>query len=140
MIHFFCPNCWKDFGEDKSVCPFCGFKIWESWDSKNMVEKLIAALSHPDSQTAMRAVWLLGEKQDDQVVQPLISLFKRAGDVYPAVEIVRALSKIGNKEALDFLNDARNHPARMIKNEIKALLNENEIKIMKEISKNGGVL
>jgi HEAT repeat protein len=125
MVHFFCPNCWKDFGEDKAVCPFCGFRIRESWDSKNMVAKLIAALNHPDSQTVIRAVWLLGEKQDKHASKPLISMFKRAGDVYLALEIVRALSKIGNKEALDFLNDARSHPAKMIKDEIKALLDEN---------------
>ncbi len=128
MVHFFCPNCWKDFGEDKSACPFCGFKIRESWDSKNMVEKLIGALSHPDAQTVMRATWLLGEKLDTQAVQPLIALFKRAEDVYLAVEIVRALGKIRNKEALDFLNNARNHPAQMIKDEIETLLDENEIK------------
>jgi len=41
---------------------------------------------------------------------------------------VRALGKIRNKEALDFLNNARNHPAQMIKDEIETLLDENEIK------------
>ena len=135
---YFCPNCWKDFREDKSVCPFCGFRVKEFWDSKDMVEKLIYALHHPDSQTCLRAVWLLGKLRDPRTVTPLISLFRETKDIYLATAVVTALGRIGCSEALDFLKNQVIHPVKMIRDKIKTILDNIEFKYAQKNFKTGG--
>ena len=138
---YFCPNCWKDFREDKSVCPFCGFRVKEFWESKDMVKKLIHSLHHPDSQTSLRAVWLLGKLKAPQAVTPLISLFGETEDIYLAKAVVIALGRIGGSEALSFLKNQATHPVKMIRDIIKTILGNIDSNMFKKQSfKTGGKL
>lgn len=103
-----------------------------------MVEKLIYALHHPNSQTCLRAVWLLGKLQDPLSVTPLISLFGETKDIYLATAVVTALSRIGGSEALDFLKNQAIHPVKMIRDKIREILSNKEVKYTKNQNSNAG--
>jgi predicted amidophosphoribosyltransferase len=61
MIRFYCPNCWSDFTVDLKICPVCGANIENMSAERNLEDKLINALGHPDHSTVVRAIWLLGQ-------------------------------------------------------------------------------
>jgi HEAT repeat protein len=106
-----------------------------------MVEKLIHSLRHPDSQTSLRAVWLLGKLKVPQAVTPLISLFEETKDIYLAKAVVMALSKIGGSEALNFLKNQATHPVKMIRDIIKTILGNIDSNMLKKQNfKSGGKL
>jgi len=115
VLTFFCPNCWADFTQDLDRCPCCGCDIRRSWDSKDYVDKLIAALLHPEQGTAIRAAWILGQRREARAVGPLIELLRRTVDVYIATAAVEALGEIGTPEALAFLDTLGDHPAQMVR-------------------------
>ena len=115
MLRYFCPECWRDFAEDFDRCPRCGFEIRGAWDTKDYVDKLIAALRHPEQGTPIRAAWILGQRREARAVGPLIELLRRTADVYIATAAVSALGEIGTPEALAFLRTLGDHPARMVR-------------------------
>jgi HEAT repeat protein len=114
-MRYFCPECWRDFAEDFDRCPKCGFQIRRSWDSKDYVDKLIAALGHPEQGTPIRAAWILGRRREVRAVGALIELVRRTADVYIATSAVAALGEIGTPEALAFLDTLGDHPAQMVR-------------------------
>jgi len=123
-MRFYCPRCWRDFAQDVPICPHCGLHIREFWDSKDYVEKLIIALAHREKQTPIRAAWLLGQLKDARAVPPLIDLIKRTDDVYIARAAVHALGEINTAEARQFLAALANHPAKMVRDEVKRIISE----------------
>ncbi len=102
-MRYYCPGCWKDFPADMEVCSSCGMNIHFFWDSKDMVEKLIHSLRHPEPSTSIRAAWLLGKIGDPRAVQPLIHLIQNTQDYYLMRTAVQALQQINTEEGLEFL-------------------------------------
>jgi HEAT repeat protein len=96
------------------------------WDSKNMVERLILALDHPEPETPIRAAWVLGERREAGAAAALAVLVRKTKDVYLATAAVEALGKIGTREALDFLNTLSSYPARMVREAAKDTLRRHE--------------
>lgn len=121
-MRFYCPRCWRDFDRDVPHCPHCGLDIEDFWKSKDYVEKLIAALEHPEKETPIRAAWLPGQLKDARAVPPLIDLVKKTDDVYIAREAVKALGKIGTPEARQFLGTLVHHQAKMVRDEVQQIL------------------
>jgi hypothetical protein len=121
-MRFFCPRCWRDFDKDLRICPQCGLRIREFWESKDYVEKLIIALEHPEKETPIRAAWLLGQLKDSRAVQPLIDLVNKTDDVYIARAAVHALGEIDTPAARQFLSTLANHPAKMVRDEVQQIL------------------
>lgn len=122
MARFYCPGCWRDFAKDVARCPHCGLDIPDFWGRKDLVEKLIHALHHPEPSTPIRAAWMLGQIKDSRAVPALIALVRETGDVYIARAAVRALGEIGNPEARAFLSTLTDHPAKMIRDEAQVAL------------------
>jgi HEAT repeat protein len=115
-VRYFCPKCWSDFGEDLALCPQCGQDIGAFWKAKDYVEKLIAALDHPEQETPIRTAWILGKLRDERAVEPLINLIGRTQDVYIASAAVEALGLLGAPRAREFLRGvAAKHPAAMVR-------------------------
>ena len=125
-VRYFCPNCWSDFAEDLATCPRCGVDIHGFWDSKDMVDKLILALDHPDHETSMRAAWILGERREARGVEALIALVGKTRDVYVATAAVNALGEIGTARARKFLKTLAHHPARMVREAARGILEQAE--------------
>ncbi len=119
MVRFYCPRCWRDFGEDLRQCPFCGLDIHALLRSKDMVERLIIALDHPEPSTPVRAAWLLGRLGDPRAVGPLIDLIGRTSDIYIARAAVAALGEFDTPEAKEALRALLDHAADVLREDAR---------------------
>jgi soluble P-type ATPase len=120
-MRFFCPKCWSDFPTDVARCPNCGQDIPTLWRGKSYVEKLIAALNHPEPETSERAARLLGNLREELAVGDLIKLVSTTPNVYVGRAAVEALAEIGTPQARKFLASvAQNHKARMVREAARA--------------------
>ena len=115
MVRYYCPKCWCDFAEDVRRCPECGQDIQAFLRERDYVERLIAALNHPEPETPIRAAWILGRIGGERAVEPLISLVTKTKDDYIARTAVEALARIGTPEAMAFLRTLAAHPAQMVR-------------------------
>lgn len=129
-MRYYCPGCWRDFGEDRATCPHCGLDIHAFWDSKDYVEKLILALNHPEPTTPVRAAELLGRLRASQAIEPLTRLVGESGDVFVVRAAIRALAAVGTADAREFLETLTSHPARWIREAVaeslRAAVSKNE--------------
>lgn len=99
MITYFCPSCWNEVQECDTVCPGCGVEISALVESRSYVASLIAALSHPEPTTPVRAAWVLGQLRAPQAVEPLIRLLQGDADMYQKGAAIEALGRIGDPRA-----------------------------------------
>jgi HEAT repeat protein len=99
MVTFFCPNCWSEVKEGEKVCPRCGVEISKVLDQRDYIGKLIAALSHPEPTTPLRAAWLLGKLRARSAVGALLDLLQGGADPYVKAAAVEALGQIGEASA-----------------------------------------
>lgn len=102
---FFCPQCWKEIPSGAEICPHCGAHLDEE-DAKPFIQKLRSALRHPEPETAIRAAWILGERQEASVVGDLVRILETSRDSFLAEAAGEALGKIGNPSALPALERA----------------------------------
>ena len=86
------------------TCPFCGVNLADA--KQDYVEKLIAALHHPEPLTQRRAAYLLGLRAESSAVQPLIQVLDGDADVYVRAEAACALGKIGGASSWARLEQA----------------------------------
>jgi HEAT repeat protein len=112
----YCPHCWKELPGAREVCPNCRQRI-SSWDEKAFTDKLLQALSHPEPETPVRAVYILGEKGMTEAVGLLARLFRRSRDLFLQGEVIEAMGKIGGDEALSLLVEALSHPSFFVRGE-----------------------
>ena len=113
---FFCPNCWKEIASDQQTCSQCGANV-SSWDKQAFTVKLVQALSHPEPETRMRAVYLLGETRTVAAFGVLAQLYRNVIDPFLQAEIVKAVDKIGGDSAVNFLIQALRHPSFIVRQE-----------------------
>lgn len=99
MITFFCPSCWGEVNDAERVCPHCGVDIPGLLDQRDYVAKLIAALSHPEPTTPIRAAWILGKLRAKSAVVPLLTLLQGDADLFVKAAAVEALGQIGDTSA-----------------------------------------
>jgi HEAT repeat protein len=90
--------------------------------SKEYVDLLILALTHPENTTPIRAAWILGKLGEPRAVPPLIALLTKAKDIYASVAAVRALGQICTAEAIAFLESLSDHPAKILRDEVRKIL------------------
>jgi HEAT repeat protein len=102
---YFCPVCWKEISANASTCPYCSANILQA-DSRPFIEKLISALHHPEPETAARAAWILGQREEVQAVPELIHTVENAKDGFLVEAAAEALGKIGDGRALNCLRVA----------------------------------
>jgi len=121
-MRWYCPGCWRDFGEDLARCPHCGLDIHGFWNSKDYVEKLILALDHPEPSTPVRAAELLGRVRAVQAVEPLMRLVRQSADVFVMRAAICALGAIGTSSAREFLEALRAHAVQWVREEAAASL------------------
>lgn len=128
---FFCPNCWKQMAEDQLVCSRCSANI-SNWETKTFAAKLLQALSPPEPQTQMRAVYLLGETKDASALDALGQVYRTSHDPFLQGEVIKAVSKIGGDFAVPLLIEALEHSSFIVRCESRtALLKYSERDIAK---------
>jgi HEAT repeat protein len=103
MITFYCPACWIEVIEAVTTCPSCGADIVAVTANRNYVTKLIAALSHPEPTTPIRAAAILGQLKAADAIKPLLSLLRSEADPYIKAAAAEALGEIGGSQAYDDL-------------------------------------
>jgi HEAT repeat protein len=118
---FFCPNCWKEMASDRQICPRCGAKV-SSWDEQAFTVKLLRALSHPEPDTRMRAIYLLGETRIYSALEALTQVYRNTADLFVKAEVIKAVGKIGGKSALLLLIEAVRHPSFIVRREAEKAL------------------
>lgn len=112
---FYCTNCWAEVAESAVVCPRCGDDLIARQARADYVEKLIAALHHPEPSTPVRAAWILGERRERAAVEPLCRLVRESPDAFQVESAVEALGKIGDPRAAAALDTATRHPSRRVR-------------------------
>ncbi|MDA8156737.1 MAG: HEAT repeat domain-containing protein [Actinomycetota bacterium] len=118
---FFCPACWREIKADDDRCPHCGADI-KQHEKMDFEGKLINALKHPEPETVLRAVWVLGRIKSDKAIKQLISLFGQTSDPFLKVIILEALARIDTPEALGFIIRSVDSEVAMVRTKARELL------------------
>jgi len=101
-VTYFCPVCWAEMAAEQMICGRCRADL-RAWEGKGYVEKLIAALRHPEPTTPLRAAWLLGRLRARDAVLPLMELARSSPDLFLREAAVEALGRIGDPRSLELL-------------------------------------
>jgi len=100
IVH--CPKCWAENHPGDEGCQRCGAPL-KAEPGENFVDKLIAALGHPEPLTRRRAAWILGELHERRALDPLIMAVETSTDPDLLEGAVEAMGKIGDERAVDSL-------------------------------------
>jgi len=93
--------------ENATACPSCGAGIIGASASRDYVAKLMAALSHPEPTTPIRAATILGRLAPAEAVAPLLHVLRGPADAYIKSAAAETLGEIGAQEAREVLAEAR---------------------------------
>ncbi len=99
MVTYYCPYCWETIPAGTRACPACGAPLEE--DSRDIIAKYIAALSHPQAETRLRAAWILGQMRAARAIESLVEVVtaRGYGDPYLLAAAAESLGQIGGDEA-----------------------------------------
>jgi HEAT repeat protein len=114
MVHYFCPNCWKEIESQEVKCPHCGYDL-STYMSLTQEQKLIFALRHPIRENRMIAIQLLGDLKSPPAIAFFAPLLETEEDFYVLREIVRSLVKIGSREGKELIRKLENHPSKLVR-------------------------
>lgn len=106
VVHFFCPACWVEVSEEARVCPRCGADMEAIQQRRDFVDKLIAALVHPEPETRARAAMILGLRGEKRGVEPLMRAVREARDTFLVEAAIEALGRIGDPECRATIEEA----------------------------------
>jgi HEAT repeat protein len=131
MVTFYCPHCWRVVDHADKVCPHCRTEIAELLHERDYTAKLIAALTHSEPTTPVRAASLLGTLRARRAVPPLIELAESTADIYQRAAAIEALGKIADPQAEPVLEriltngpDTLRPPARTALHELRTRMTE----------------
>ncbi len=114
MIHWFCPRCWEEIPERTAACPRCGANLVEA-DREPYTTKLTRALAHPDAETVLRVIDLLGARGAEEAVPALARIARGGPFAHAAEHAVRALARIGTPAAWSAVAAATRHPTFFVR-------------------------
>jgi HEAT repeat protein len=101
-VVWFCPECWSEVSEADATCPACG-AVLKGGRERSFVQKLIAALRHPEPETAVRAAHALGALRATEAVPALIETLGRSDDPYLLEAVAGALGELEATETVPAL-------------------------------------
>jgi HEAT repeat protein len=99
----------------ETVCPACGADAEQFSSRRSYVQKLIAALEHPEPQTPVRAAWLLGQVRAAEAVSALVGVVQESSDPYLVEAAVEALGQIGDPTCRAVLEQAAREGALRVR-------------------------
>jgi HEAT repeat protein len=102
-VIYYCPACWAEVPEGSDRCPACGQSL--AAGGEDFVDKLIAALRHPEPTRAAVAIQILSEMlAEPRAIQPLIDLLGTARDATVLRCAVVALERFADRRAVPALS------------------------------------
>jgi HEAT repeat protein len=112
-----CPACYAFNAWSADRCRVCGAALENDDD---LDRRLIWALGHPDTATAMRAADALAVRQTKEAIGPLVELVGRVDDPYRSAAAARALVAFaGDADADAALARMRSHPSVVVRSAIR---------------------
>jgi HEAT repeat protein len=108
-----CPACYAFNEWSSEVCSVCGAHLKNEDD---LDTRLIWALRHPDTETAIRAAEALSARRTGAAVQPLADLVDLADDPYRSAAAAEALVVFAGDPIADAaLRRAAAHPSVVVR-------------------------
>ncbi len=102
-MKLYCPNCYEINEWGSETCVRCEAAL-RSPEGETYVQRLIWALRHPESSTALRAATILGKLNAPEAEEPLArALEDPATDPYVGAAAARSLGRIGGERARETL-------------------------------------
>jgi len=101
-MHFFCPSCWNEVNEKEIVCPFCKVRLNEL-DNEPFVNKLLRALHHPEPQTVVRVIQILGEKHIPETIPWLTDMLIKSDNPFFQEALIIAICKFNDPKNYEFI-------------------------------------
>jgi len=111
---WFCPDCSHEVNPEAQTCPLCGSDLAKQ-QRVDYETKLIRALEHRMADRRLIAARVLGQIGGTRAVRALIELAERGDDPYASAEAVRALARIGGRQATEYLKKANAHPSAVVR-------------------------
>jgi HEAT repeat protein len=111
----YCVHCWRELPRGAAVCPSCGTDVEALSRDRTYVDKLIAALDHPEPATPVRAAWLLARLRASVAVPALVRVVEETPDPYLAEAAVEALGAIGDPSSRPTLERAAREGALRVR-------------------------
>lgn len=93
---YFCSQCWREISRDAKICLQCGADQ-EKLSKEPFVDKLIRALDHPEPETCIRVIDIIGELGIKEAIPRLNDLYCESPDVYIVKAAGIAIDKIRTK-------------------------------------------
>jgi len=112
-VIYYCPGCWAKVDERSEYCPACGRFLAAT--EEDFVDKLIAAIRHPEPTRAGLAIQILSElRSEPRAILPLIDLLGIAKDAYVLKCAAVALGRFADRRATPALSRLLLNPAAPI--------------------------
>lgn len=106
LLTFFCPVCWTETPTGGGTCPRCGADMEAVQRGRDFVDKLIAALDHPEPGTRARAAMILGLRRERRGAAALMRVVRKGKDAFLVEAAIEALGRIGDPGSRDAIEAA----------------------------------
>lgn len=117
-IHY-CPRCWQEVSPEQTVCGACGAALRET--DRDLVQRYIDALRHPEPTLACLACAMLAELQDRRAVAPLMALVESRPVYEVTCAAAESLAQLGDPAAIPVLWALMQDSNAMIPGRVAAL-------------------
>jgi HEAT repeat protein len=104
------------------VCPYCKVDVERLTLEQDYVQKLIAALDHPEPTTPVRVAWILGVRRETRALPRLTRLARESDDPYIVEAAVVALGRIGDPAGLEAIRFAAQRGAVRVREKAQCAL------------------
>jgi HEAT repeat protein len=123
MLTFFCPNCWRRIAEDAQQCPHCGYDLRQT-AALSYDEHLLRSLWHSVSEYRVVAARILGQHGAVIALPEFRRIIQTDHNYYLLREVLLALPKIDDPLSRILLEEAAQHPSKLVAQLARALLAE----------------
>lgn len=115
MVTRFCPRCYAE-NKDQEFCRSCGWPLTQT-SRDSYLQKLIWALRHPEPETRLRAVTLLGQTGTEArpALPELKAMLRSSKDLFLRGEVIKSIALIARADAVPVLLDGLKDPGVLVR-------------------------
>ncbi len=110
-----CSACWRVVSNDARACSHCGAEI-SHLHERDFRDKLLAALSHPDRDTVIRAAVALAACHEAEASQAIEAAIRRfPNEPHVLTGLLNALMFVADDEARRIVREALGHRSFIVR-------------------------